>query len=143
MSTDDWALEMIPRPVHAVLMLFPVKAASEAHRHEEAERVRAAGATHVIDPATYFTKQIIDNACGTIGILVRACGAGVRGKDRGLLSVSLPACGARHSRMQHAVANLSTLTGGHVELKPGPYAALQPGSLVQGRSASLVRPSSS
>lgn len=26
LSTEDWALEMVPKPVHAVLMLFPIKA---------------------------------------------------------------------------------------------------------------------
>ena len=42
MSTEAWALDLVPRPVFAVLMLFPVKAASEAHRvAEEAARVAA------------------------------------------------------------------------------------------------------
>ena len=27
LSTEDWALEMVPRPVIAVLMLFPIKEA--------------------------------------------------------------------------------------------------------------------
>jgi ubiquitin carboxyl-terminal hydrolase L3 len=34
MSTEDWALEMIPRPVVAVIMLYPIKESSEEHRRE-------------------------------------------------------------------------------------------------------------
>ena len=66
MSTEEWALAMVPRPALAVLMLFPVKAASEAHRAaEEAARV-AAGA-----PAAdaFFITQTIPQACGTIALV--------------------------------------------------------------------------
>ena len=67
MSTEAWALDMIPRPVLAVLMLFPVKAASEAHRAaEEAARV-APGA--VAAPASFFVSQTIPQACGTIALV--------------------------------------------------------------------------
>jgi ubiquitin carboxyl-terminal hydrolase L3 len=71
LSTDDWALEMIPRPVYATLMLFPIKPASEEHRRAEAARIAAEGGQSV--PASvYYTKQTIPNACGTIGVL-HAC----------------------------------------------------------------------
>jgi hypothetical protein len=32
LSTEDWALDMIPRPVIAVMMLFPIKAAVRCDR---------------------------------------------------------------------------------------------------------------
>lgn len=57
LSTEDWALEMIPKPVHAVLLLFPIKPATEDHSEEEATRIAADG-QHV-DPRLYFTKQTI------------------------------------------------------------------------------------
>jgi ubiquitin carboxyl-terminal hydrolase L3 len=67
LSHEDWALEMVPRPVHALLFLFPIKEASETHRAEEAARIASVGQT--VDPRIFFTKQTIGNACGTIGIL--------------------------------------------------------------------------
>jgi ubiquitin carboxyl-terminal hydrolase L3 len=76
LSTEDWGLAMVPRPVHAVLMLFPIKEASEKHRAEEAARIAKEG--QVVHPQTYFCAQTIDNACGTIGILhsvANACSA--------------------------------------------------------------------
>jgi ubiquitin carboxyl-terminal hydrolase L3 len=73
----------IPRPVKAVVFLYPIKEHTELHRAEEAERIRSKG--QVVDPALYYTKQTIGNACGTIGLL-------------------------------HAIANVSTLTGGDVPL---------------------------
>jgi len=88
MATEEWALAMIPRPVKAVLMLYPIKDAGETYRHEEADRIREAGQT--VDPKLYYSKQTIGNACGTIGIL-------------------------------HAVANLSTYTGGEVALAPDSF----------------------
>lgn len=57
LSTEEWALEMIPKPVYAVLMLFPIKPATEVHREEEEARI-AAGGQH-IDPRLYYTKQTI------------------------------------------------------------------------------------
>lgn len=63
-STDDWALEMVPKPVLAVLLLFPIKTESEAFRRQRNEK-----ASKVVSDKVYFMKQTVDNACGTIGIL--------------------------------------------------------------------------
>ena len=68
LATEEWALEMVPRPVTAVFMLFPVKAASEAHAEAEAARIAREGQPSV-EQAHYFCKQLIPNACGTIGII--------------------------------------------------------------------------
>jgi ubiquitin carboxyl-terminal hydrolase L3 len=57
MATEEWALSMIPRPVKAVLMLYPIKDAGETYRHEEADRIREAGQT--VDPKLYYSKQTI------------------------------------------------------------------------------------
>jgi ubiquitin carboxyl-terminal hydrolase L3 len=67
-STEDWALAMVPRPVLAVLMLFPVKPVSEAHRVEEAARIARDG-QRAPDPLLYMVAQTIDNACGTLAVL--------------------------------------------------------------------------
>mmetsp|Transcript_15771 Transcript_15771/g.48091 ORF Transcript_15771/g.48091 Transcript_15771/m.48091 type:complete len:171 (-) Transcript_15771:1713-2225(-) len=68
LSVDDWALEMVPGPVKAVVMLFPIKEATETHRREEKERIEAAGGQEVA-PALYYMKQTVGNACGTVGIM--------------------------------------------------------------------------
>jgi ubiquitin carboxyl-terminal hydrolase L3 len=61
LGTEDWALDMIPPGVVSFLLLYPLSEASELER-----------TTTVCDatsPGTYFMKQNIGNACGTIAIL--------------------------------------------------------------------------
>ena len=67
MSTEDWALEMIPKPVFAVLMLFPVGTQSEEHRLQEAEKIKNDG--QLCSENVYYMKQTVGNACGTVGLL--------------------------------------------------------------------------
>jgi ubiquitin carboxyl-terminal hydrolase L3 len=67
LSTEDWALEMVPGPVQGVGVLCPIKAATEEHRRAEAERIEAHG-QHV-SPQLYYMKQTVGNACGTVGLL--------------------------------------------------------------------------
>lgn len=66
-STEDWALEMVPRPVLGVLMLFPISPESEEHRLKERERIAAE--RQEVSPRVYYMKQTIGNACGTVGLL--------------------------------------------------------------------------
>ena len=44
LATEDWALEMVPKPVVGVVMLYPISPNQEAHRKEEGEK------TQVVDP---------------------------------------------------------------------------------------------
>jgi len=67
-STEDWAIDMIPQPAAAVLMLYPITDAQEAHRSREAAEVVPAQAPSV-PPEIWHVKQRIGNACGTVGIL--------------------------------------------------------------------------
>lgn len=66
-STEDWALAMVPQPVVAVVMLFPIKPASEEFARVEQENIEKNG--QVLSPNVYFMKQTVGNACGTVGIL--------------------------------------------------------------------------
>ncbi|RHY99576.1 hypothetical protein DYB37_001516 [Aphanomyces astaci] len=80
-STDDWALEMVLRPVLGVVMLFPIKPAQR-------ERIEKDG--QIVSKNVYYMKQTVGmhahvhrcileliadhhcsvgNACGTVGIL--------------------------------------------------------------------------
>lgn len=59
-------LSMVPRPVCAVLLLFPITERYEAFKKEEEERLKG---KQDISSDVYFIKQTIGNACGTIGII--------------------------------------------------------------------------
>lgn len=63
-------LAMVPQPVHAILLLFPITEASEKARREQAEQsANNNAASEAVSPAVWFTRQTIGNACGTIGVL--------------------------------------------------------------------------
>jgi len=62
-SVESWALDMIPQPVAAVIMLYPLSEKQEEHRKDD-NIVPISDATKV-----WFIKQRIGNACGTIGLL--------------------------------------------------------------------------
>jgi ubiquitin carboxyl-terminal hydrolase L3 len=61
-STDDWALDMVPQPVAAVIMLYPLTEKQESFRDQD--NIAADAKDDV-----WFIKQRIGNACGTIGLL--------------------------------------------------------------------------
>lgn len=64
---DEELLAMVPQPVIAVLLLFPITDASEKAKQEEEDRIAKGGQT--VSPSVYFMRQTIGNACGTIGVL--------------------------------------------------------------------------
>jgi ubiquitin carboxyl-terminal hydrolase L3 len=59
-ATEDWALEMIPQPVAAVVMLYPLTEKQTSF----VDKTPGKDA-----PNVWFIKQRIGNACGTIGLL--------------------------------------------------------------------------
>ncbi len=67
LSVEDWALDMVPKPVTAVLMLYPKKEASQEFEQDERLRIEKYG--QIVSDKLFFMKQTIGNACGTIGIL--------------------------------------------------------------------------
>ncbi|CAA0825423.1 ubiquitin C-terminal hydrolase 3 [Striga hermonthica] len=60
---DGELLEMVPKPVLAVLFLYPLTSQSEE------ERIQRDSAIKEPDSGVYFMKQTVGNACGTIGFL--------------------------------------------------------------------------
>uniref|UniRef100_A0A803SRI2 Ubiquitin carboxyl-terminal hydrolase n=2 Tax=Anolis carolinensis TaxID=28377 RepID=A0A803SRI2_ANOCA len=64
---DPELLSMVPRPVCAILLLFPVTEKYETFRTEEENKIKAEG--QEVKPTVYFMKQTISNACGTIGLI--------------------------------------------------------------------------
>ncbi|KAG7394800.1 hypothetical protein PHYBOEH_004652 [Phytophthora boehmeriae] len=67
LSTEEWALEMVPSPVVAVIMLFPIKPHTAEADKQEAARIEREGQT--VSPNVYYMRQTVGNACGTVGIL--------------------------------------------------------------------------
>ncbi|ELK34076.1 Ubiquitin carboxyl-terminal hydrolase isozyme L3 [Myotis davidii] len=63
---DPELLSMVPRPVCAVLLLFPITEKYEVFRTEEEEKIKSQGQD--VKSSVYFMKQTISNACGTIGL---------------------------------------------------------------------------
>ena len=61
---DPELLAMTPEPVLACLLLFPVTAEQEAARGKDVGAGELDASTDL-----FFCKQLIGNACGTIGIL--------------------------------------------------------------------------
>ncbi|KAG9452172.1 hypothetical protein H6P81_005076 [Aristolochia fimbriata] len=65
---DDELLDMVPKPVLAVIFLFPITAETEAQRLLEEEVARSSEKKESTEKV-YFMKQTVGNACGTVGIL--------------------------------------------------------------------------
>lgn len=66
---DEMLLSMIPSPVYAVLMLFPISEASEKAKMDQEDAVGANPDSNPVSKDVWFVKQNIGNACGTIGLL--------------------------------------------------------------------------
>lgn len=64
---DDELLSLVPRPVCAVLLLFPVTQKYEESKAEEQSRIKNRG--QELSSTVYFVKQTIRNACGTIALI--------------------------------------------------------------------------
>jgi len=67
LGLDEELLVMVPQPVLAVLMLFPVSGPSEKHRKEEEEDLKKNG--QQVSSKVYYTRQTVGNACGTVGLI--------------------------------------------------------------------------
>ncbi|KAI8060052.1 hypothetical protein BC940DRAFT_312862 [Gongronella butleri] len=67
---DPELLAFVPQPVEALIFLFPITDAYEAHRRETNAQIKAKQPTVFEDTKhIHFFKQTISNACGMIGLL--------------------------------------------------------------------------
>jgi ubiquitin carboxyl-terminal hydrolase L3 len=64
LSTEDWALEMIPQPVLGVLFLYEVTPVQSEHSHNQDATLHP----EQVPQDIFFMKQYAQNACGTIGL---------------------------------------------------------------------------
>jgi len=64
---DDELLAFLPRPVYAILFVFPdYRKFDQLYRHVYEDMIKQ-GAT--VQPGMFFMKQHIDNACGTFALI--------------------------------------------------------------------------
>lgn len=73
-STEQWALDMVPHPVLAVMVLFPMtekvkNKRQQLHTNSLTEKSDAASSLVENENGVWYIKQRIRNACGTIAVL--------------------------------------------------------------------------
>ncbi|CAH0548096.1 unnamed protein product [Brassicogethes aeneus] len=64
---DGDALAWVPRPVLAVILLFPCSNQFYEHADKQCEAVKEKG--QVVSPDVFYMKQYVSNACGTIALI--------------------------------------------------------------------------
>ena len=73
LSTEQWALDMVPHPVSAVVVLFPMTDKVSEKRREfhtkSLEHYNSDSSAELSDSSVWYIKQRISNACGTVAIL--------------------------------------------------------------------------
>lgn len=66
LTTEEWGQDMVSKPCLGLMLIFPISKASEQHRAEEGEKIKADG-QHV-DKELFYMHQYAKNACGTVGV---------------------------------------------------------------------------
>jgi len=77
-SLDDPSLlAFVPRPVHALLLVFPVSKTYETQRVAEDSSLPDYSGSGADEEVLWF-RQTIGNACGMMGLLHSACNGGAK-----------------------------------------------------------------
>ncbi|KAF8768749.1 hypothetical protein HU200_007308 [Digitaria exilis] len=66
---DDELLAMVPQPVLAVLLLYPLTSLDEEEKEESGSSSASTAGGKDLSKKVYFTKQTVGNACGTVGVI--------------------------------------------------------------------------
>jgi ubiquitin carboxyl-terminal hydrolase L3 len=66
---DPDLLSFVPRPAHALILLFPVTEVYENHRIEQDKGKELYMGENPIDGDIIWFRQTIGNACGTMGVI--------------------------------------------------------------------------
>ena len=80
---DEELLAFVPKPVHALIFLYPsgdFEAAKEAQEAELKEKGQA------ISEKLWYTKQLVQNACGSIAVTHALSNAGLSFKEGSFFS---------------------------------------------------------
>jgi len=60
-------LDMVPKPVLAVILLFPISDDYDNFCKDQDDVIKQRG--QIVAPDLYYMKQLIPNACGTVGVI--------------------------------------------------------------------------
>jgi ubiquitin carboxyl-terminal hydrolase L3 len=66
-ALDDDSLEVIPKPVNAVVLLFPISEGYDAFCKERDASIAEKG--QEVSKDLFYLKQYVGNACGTVGVM--------------------------------------------------------------------------
>ncbi|KAH8409600.1 hypothetical protein KR222_010019 [Zaprionus bogoriensis] len=66
---DEELLAFLPRPVKALILLFPISEKYEKHRAEEHERIKTAAEEAKFPEDLFYMRQFTHNACGTVALI--------------------------------------------------------------------------
>jgi ubiquitin carboxyl-terminal hydrolase L3 len=64
---DEELLAIVPRPVIAVMLLFPITKEYKEYIEKKEQEIKDNGQN--ISKNLYYTKQTVENACGTVAII--------------------------------------------------------------------------
>jgi len=64
---DPDLLAVVPRPVLALLLLFPTSEKYEQHRAAQEAEIKEKG--QKVSPNVFYMKQLVQNACGTVALI--------------------------------------------------------------------------
>lgn len=66
-SLDEECLATMPKPILAVVLLFPCTEEYYKFRDEQFENIKEKG--QEVSPKLYYMKQVVPNACGTVALI--------------------------------------------------------------------------
>ncbi|KAJ4496304.1 peptidase C12, ubiquitin carboxyl-terminal hydrolase [Lentinula edodes] len=89
---DEELLDMVSKPVKAVLLLFPISKTLEAKRREEDNLIRSEASSPSLLSSVIWIKQTIPNACGTIGLLHALANTGIKFAPGSPMAQFIEAC---------------------------------------------------
>ncbi|TFK51621.1 peptidase C12, ubiquitin carboxyl-terminal hydrolase 1 [Heliocybe sulcata] len=87
---DPELLALVPQPVKAVILCFPITDEYERKRKEEDEAMK--GQESQLDPTLVFIKQTIGNACGTMALIHALANSDVVLKPGSALATYIEQC---------------------------------------------------
>lgn len=67
LGMDPELLAMVPQPVAAVVLLYPINDINEAFKAEQEEKIDKSG--QEVSENVYYMKQFVGNACGTVALI--------------------------------------------------------------------------
>ncbi|MCJ1454808.1 ubiquitinyl hydrolase 1 [Mycoblastus sanguinarius] len=103
-SLDDPSLlDFVPRPAHALLLVFPVSSAYQTARKDEDSSLPDYAGTGSEEEVLWF-KQTIGNACGLMGLLHAVC----NGMTRDLIGIAF--CWSSHKNCLAYFFDIATST---------------------------------